>query len=196
MAVSDCLRFTGWQIKYLSLAAVKLIQENLILVARKEEFKQFLQQIQPANCHVDVSSKSPVVEQTEEPQPVEVDAEVETETIEVSQNREMKRKGIKLPRGWRVLGKKTETELECQGGEQHRFIKIDWKFKSPEGIVYDDLKTALAIVKKSSRKYEKWEILVDKQVKILEAAPAYVTLKQQLDAELDQALERDVFSLR
>ena len=107
----------------------------------------------------------------------------------------MKRKGIKLPRGWKVLGKKTETELECQG-QQHWFIKIDWRFKSPEGIVYDDLKTAQSVVKKNRSKFEKWEVLVNKQVKILEAAPAYVTLKQQLDDELDQALERDVFSLR
>ena len=36
----------------------------------------------------------------------------------------------------------------------------------------------------------------DKDVKILEAAPAYVTLKQQLEDELDQALERDVFGVR
>ena len=131
----------------------------------------------------------------EEPESAQVSAEVESEVIEVSENREMKRKGIKLPRGWKVLGKKTETELECQG-QQHRFIKIDWRFRSPEGIVYDDLKTALSVVKKNRSKFEKWEVLVNKQVKILEAAPAYVTLKQQLDDELDQALERDVFSLR
>ena len=194
--MSDCLKFTGWQIKHLSLEAVNLIQKNQILVARREVFKQFLHQIQTANCQVDVSNNPVHLEQSEEPQLAEEDAQFEPETIAVSQNREMKRKGISLPRGWQVLGKKTETELECPGGEQHKFIKIDWRFRSPEGIVYDDLKTALAIVKKNSRKFEKWEILANKQVKILEAAPAYVTLKQQFDAELDQALERDVFSLR
>ena len=193
--MSDCLKFAGWEIKHLSLDTVDLIQKNHILVPRKAVFKQFLHQIQPANCQVDISSDNPV-EQSEQPEPAEVDAEVKPETIEVSQNREMKRKGIKLPRGWQVLGRKAETELECQGGEQHKFIKIDWSFRSPEGVLYDDLKTALEIAKKNSRKFEKWEILVDKPVKILEAAPAYVTLKQQFDAELDQALERDVFSLR
>ena len=194
--MGDCLKFTGWHLKYLSLAAVRLIQKNGILVPKTEVFKQFLHQIQPANCHVDVSRNNPVEESGEqEPESAQVSAEVEPEVIEVSQNREMKRKGIKLPRGWKVLGKKTETELECQG-QQHRFIKIDWRFKSPEGIVYDDLKTAQSVVKKNRSKFEKWEVLVNKQVKILEAAPAYVTLKQQLDDELDQALERDVFSLR
>ena len=194
--MSDCLKFTGWTIKDVSLDAVKLIEKNLILLPRTEAFKQFLHQIQPANCHVNVSSDNPVVEQREEPEPAEVDAEVEPEAIEVTQNREMKRKGISLPRGWQVLGKKTETDLAGQGGEQHTFIKIVWRFRSPEGNIYDDLKTALAVVKKNSRKFEKWEILVNKQVKILEPAPAYVTLKQQFDDELDQALERDVFSLR
>ena len=51
-------------------------------------------------------------------------------------------------------------------------------------------------VKKKITKYEKWEILKDKEVKILEAAPGYVTLKQQYDDELDEALERDVFAVR
>ena len=194
--MSDSLKFTGWRIQYVSLDAVKLILKDLILLPSKEVFKLFLHQIQPDNCHVDVSSDNPVVEQREEPEPAEVDAEVEPELFEVSQNREMKRKGIKLPRGWQVLGQKTETELAGQGGEQHKFIKIVWKFRSPEGNLYDDLKTALAVVKKNSRKFEKWEILVNKEVKILEPAPAYVTLKQQFDDELDQALERDVFSLR
>ena len=57
-------------------------------------------------------------------------------------------------------------------------------------------KAALKAVKKKITKYEKWEILKDKEVKILEAAPGYVTLKQQYDDELDQALERDVFAVR
>ena len=88
------------------------------------------------------------------------------------------------------MGKKTETELERQG-QQHRVIKIDWNFKSPDGTVYDDLKTALSVAKKSRSKFEKWEIMANKPVKILEAAPAYVTLKQQLDDELDD--DDDIF---
>ena len=196
LRVGDCLKFTGWDLKHLSLAAVQLIQRNLIPVSKAKVFKLFLHQIPPTNCYVDLSRKIPVDQRKDdETEPAQVDAEDELEAIEVSQNREMKRKGIRLPRGWKVLGKKTETELERQG-QQHRVIKIDWKFKSPDGTVYDDLKTALSVSKKNRSKFEKWEIMANKPVKILEAAPAYVTLKQQLDDELDEALERDVFSLR
>ena len=94
-----------------------------------------------------------------------------------------------------MLGVKTEREL-VSAGERHSFIKIDWQYRSPDGNIYNDLKSALKASKKNLPKFEKWEVLKDKDVKILEAAPAYVTLKQQLEDELDQALERDVFGVR
>ena len=90
--MGDCLKFTGWDLKHLSLAAVQLIQKNLIPVSKAKVFKQFLHQIPPTNCYVDLSRKIPVDQRKDdETEPAQVDAEDELEVIEVSQNREMMR---------------------------------------------------------------------------------------------------------
>ena len=43
------------------------------------------------------------------------------ETFEVKQTREMKRKGIKLPRGWRVFGKRRVSEAKSEGNVYQYF---------------------------------------------------------------------------
>ena len=197
LTASECVKFAGWSVSHVSLAALNLIRSHHILLPRTETVSALLRQLQPSNCRVRIiRDEHRETDGGRKTQEVEVSHETEkAEVIEVSQNREMKRKGLRLPPGWRVLGVKTEARLETLG-ELHTCIKIDWKYKSPDGVVYHDLKAALKAVKKKITKYEKWEILKDKEVKILEAAPGYVTLKQQYDDELDQALERDVFAVR
>ena len=194
LRVSQCFKFVGWSLSYINLTVVNLVKKNLILVPRKEAVSQLLHQLLSTNCSVRMTRLDPrKIEKT-----VAVSGlpeRGEEEVIEVVQNREMKRKGVRLGRGWRVVGVKTEREL-VSGGERHSFIKIDWQYRSPDGNIYNDLKSALKASKKNLPKFEKWEVLKDKDVKILEAAPAYVTLKQQLEDELDQALERDVFGVR
>ena len=45
----------------------------------------------------------------------------------VTQTREMKRKGIKLPRGWEIHGTRKESEARSQG-QVYTYFRIDWTF--------------------------------------------------------------------
>ena len=80
LRVGDCLKFTGWDLKHLSLAAVQLIQKNLIPVSKAKVFKLFLHQIPPSSFFVDSLMKIPVVQrEDDETEPAQVDAEDELE---------------------------------------------------------------------------------------------------------------------
>ena len=113
----------------------------------------------------------------------------EEDVYEVTQTREMKRKGIRLPKGWKILGKRTESEIESHG-ESYKYFRIDWQFKSPSGKVYSNLKQALSVIKQNAAKYERWEVSKPKR------SEKYVTLKQQYEDELDRALDVDVYAVR
>ena len=44
------------------------------------------------------------------------------DVLEVTQTREMKRKGIKLPKGWQILGVKRQSEI-CNNGESYQYFR-------------------------------------------------------------------------
>lgn len=44
------------------------------------------------------------------------------DVLEVTQTREMKRKGIKLPKGWKILGVKRQSEI-CNNGESYQYFR-------------------------------------------------------------------------
>ena len=112
--------------------------------------------------------------------------EDKVEMFEVKQTREMKRKGIKLPRGWKIFGRKRESETKSNG-HIYQYFRIDWQFKAPDGKIYKSLKKALDVVKHNTR-HEKWEVVKPRNKapphpaaaspKINEdEKPEYVTLK-------------------
>lgn len=78
--------------------------------------------------------------------------------FEVTQTREMKRKGIRLPRGWKILGTRIESEIQSNG-ESYNYFRIDWHFKSPEGKIYTNLKKVLSVIRQNCAKYERWEVV-------------------------------------
>lgn len=130
--------------------------------------------------------------------------EDKVEMFEVKQTREMKRKGIKLPRGWKIFGRKRESETKSNG-HVYQYFRIDWQFKAPDGKIYKSLKKALDIVKHNTR-HEKWEVVKPRNKlhppqaplspkKDEDSACEYITLKRQVEEELDLKLETDVYSL-
>lgn len=151
-------------------------------------------------------STSPIKEEIKREREVEI-VEDTVEMFEVKQTREMKRKGIKLPRGWKIFGRKRESETKSNG-HVYQYFRIDWQFKAPDGKSYKSLKKALDVVKHNTR-HEKWEVFKPKSKpappppsisprKILETFSPnsdYVTLKKQAEQELDLELEKDVFAL-
>ena len=145
-------------------------------------------------------SSSPVKAEIKELEIVEDKVEM----FEVKQTREMKRKGIKLPRGWKIFGRKRESETKSNG-HIYQYFRIDWQFKAPDGKIYKSLKKALDVVKHNTR-HEKWEVVKPRNKapphpaaaspKINEdEKPEYVTLKRQVEEELDLELEKDVYAL-
>ena len=145
-------------------------------------------------------SSSPVKAEIKELEIVEDKVEM----FEVKQTREMKRKGMKLPRGWKIFGRKRESETKSNG-HVYQYFRIDWQFKAPDGKTYKSLKKALDVVKHNTR-YEKWEVVKprNKAPPPPTAAshkheeddtPEYVTLKRQVEEELDLELEKDVYGL-
>jgi len=131
--------------------------------------------------------------------------EDKVEMFEVKQTREMKRKGIKLPRGWKIFGRKRESETKSNG-HVYQYFRIDWQFKAPDGKNYKSLKKAMDVVKHNTR-HEKWEVVKPKSKvgppvspkktveSLISPNSEYVTLKKQVEEELDLELERDVYSL-
>ena len=85
--------------------------------------------------------------------------EAELERFEVSQTREMKRKGLRLPRGWKVFGVKKEAKIESNGG-CYSYFRIDWEYRSPAGKIFTDLKKVLSLVKQTTPRFERWEAKV------------------------------------
>ena len=140
-----------------------------------------------------------------------------TDVFEVNQTREMKRKGIRLPKGWKIYGIKKLYEIS-NNGESYQYFRyvyvfksflseiifvtlcrIDWEFKSPEGRVYQNLKKVLAIIKqRSASRFEKWEVGKPSinQNRSTSIGEHYRRLKQQYEEELDRVLDADVFSVR
>ena len=45
-----------------------------------------------------------------------------TDVLEVTQTREMKRKGIKLPKGWKIYGIKRQSEIS-NNGESYQYFR-------------------------------------------------------------------------
>jgi len=146
--------------------------------------------------------------------PVELSEGSKMESFEVKQTREMKRKGIKMPRGWRVFGKRRVSEAKSEGNV-YQYFRIEWQFRSPDGKNFRSLKRAMEEVKKHPRR-EKWETVKTKQGQSGKgpqvesatgrrslssqagrkcAGPSYLTLKDQVEHELDLQLEKDVYSL-
>ena len=69
----------------------------------------------------------------EDPEPLIPDQEEEqvedgqepdspTDVLEVTQTREMKRKGIKLPKGWKIYGVKRQSEIS-NNGESYQYFR-------------------------------------------------------------------------
>ena len=71
----------------------------------------------------------------EDPEPLNPDQEEEqaeaedgqepdspTDVLEVTQTREMKRKGIKLPKGWKIYGVKRQSEIS-NNGESYQYFR-------------------------------------------------------------------------
>ena len=118
------------------------------------------------------------------------EGEERVEQICVTQTREMRRKGVKLPRGWKIFGTKKETNIDSHG-DSYSYISIDWKYTSPDGRVFTDLKKVLSAIKQNTPKFERWEVAAPKK----SGSERYVTLKEQFDDELDRILDEDVFAV-
>ena len=52
-----------------------------------------------------------------------------TDVFEVNQTREMKRKGIRLPKGWKIYGIKKLSEIS-NNGESYQYFRYVYLFKS------------------------------------------------------------------
>ena len=70
-----------------------------------------------------------------EPEPVFLDQEEDqtvedqqpdspADVFEVTQTREMKRKGIKLPKGWKIFGIKRQSEIS-NNGESYQYFRYE-----------------------------------------------------------------------
>ena len=78
------------------------------------------------------------------------------------------------------------------------FYRIDWQYRSPDGKLYNNLKTVLSVIRQKCVKYERWELVapVTKEKSETHGKSQYVTLRQQYEDELDRALDTDVFAVR
>ena len=187
--VSDCLKFFGLKIDFISLDVAHE------LVPKDTELGKQLSQLLPNNCYIDASKRTKDVPVSTTTTDSETTGKDLSESFIVTQTREMKRKGIRLPKGWKIIGTKTESETKSNG-ESYNYIRIDWIYKAPSGKCFKDLKKVLSYIKQNSSKFEKWEVKKPQQSNTsTENPPHHKTLKQQYEDELDSLLEKDVFAL-
>ena len=65
----------------------------------------------------------PMVIDPEDEQTVKIQmTDPRADVFEVTQTREMKRKGIKLPRGWKIFGVKRQSEIS-NNGESYQYLR-------------------------------------------------------------------------
>ena len=116
----------------------------------------------------------------------------EGEKFTVTQTREMKRKGIQLPRGWLVQGTRKEWETVSQG-QVYTYHRIDWSFQAPDGRHHRSLRSALATVRQQARqaRLAKWQLQPGPDHGKGEVGKEYLAMAR----EEERRFEKDVYSI-
>ena len=115
--------------------------------------------------------------------------DVKAETFIVTQTREMKRKGIKLPRGWVIEGTKRESEARSHG-QVYTYFRLDWTFQSPDGKKFRSLKTALAAARQQVR-LTQWQTKPPPGSGRGEVGREYLAMAREEERQFDS----DIYSL-
>merc|ERR1712032_1445550 len=116
----------------------------------------------------------------------------EGEKFTVTQTREMKRKGIQLPRGWLVQGTRKEWETVSQG-QVYTYHRIDWSFQAPDGRQHRSLRSALATVRQQARqaRLTQWQLKPGPDHGKGEVGKEYLAMAR----EEERRFEKDVYSI-
>ena len=116
----------------------------------------------------------------------------EGEKFTVTQTREMKRKGIQLPRGWLVQGTRKEWRTETQG-QVYTYHRIDWSYQAPDGRQHRSLRSALAAVRQLARqaRLTQWQLKPGPEQGKGEVGKEYLAMAR----EEERRFEKDVYSI-
>ena len=146
--ISDCFQFSGWDLDYIRLELAEMILPKgsklaemirQLLVKDLHIFVQLLKvPFKPSRSSVNAALRSneektgnmnqerdpvPLILEQEEDEIVEYQQpDFPADVLEVAQTREMKRKGIKLPKGWKIVGVKRQSEI-CNNGESYKYFR-------------------------------------------------------------------------